>query len=183
MSSSNILYSKEGFIFTKNNKNDYTLSFSMQNNSIVLSKIIDFNLIKLIYDLNSDIYEKININIINENEAIANLLMKHLFKDLGLPQRFSYVRIHKIVEENNIKFIHQTIKPEIPEGMPPDAELMDIKNMVCDCAIITPHQMQITCNVQFENYIIVPPMVEKLVGLILYKIFNRVKQFIDNVRM
>ena len=79
MSNSNVLYSKEGFIFTKNDKNDYTLSFSMQNNSIVLSKIIDFNVIKLIYDLNSDIYEKININIINENEAIANLLIKHLF--------------------------------------------------------------------------------------------------------
>jgi hypothetical protein len=73
MSNSNILYSKEGFIFTKNDKNDYTLSFSMQNNSIVLSKIIDFKLIKLIYDLNGDIYEKINMNIINENEAIANL--------------------------------------------------------------------------------------------------------------
>ena len=77
MTSSNVLYSKEGFIFTKNDKNDYTLSFSMQNNSIVLSKIIDFNLIKLIYDLNGDIYEKININIINENEAIANLLINY----------------------------------------------------------------------------------------------------------
>lgn len=183
MSSSNVLYSKEGFTFTKNDKNDYSLSFSMQNNYIVLSKIIDFNLVKLIYDLNSDIYEKININIINENEAIANLLMKHLFKDLGLPQRFSYVRINKIVEENSIKFISQTIKPEVPEGMPLDAELMPIKIMICDCAIITPHQMHFTCNVKFENSMIIPPVAEKLVGLILYKIFNRVKQFIDNVRM
>jgi hypothetical protein len=178
-----VLYSKEGFIFTKNEKNNYSLSFSMQNNSIVLSKIIDFNLIKLIYDLNSDVYEKINMNIINENEAISNLLMKHLFKDLGLPQRFSYVRINKIVEENRIKFISQTIKPEIPEGMPPDAQLMPIKNMVCDCRIITPHQIQFICNIQFENSMIIPQVVEKLVGLILHKIFNRVKQFIENVRI
>jgi hypothetical protein len=183
MTDSNVLYSKEGFIFTKNQKNDYTLSFSMQNNSIVLSKIIDFNLIKLIYELNPDVYEKINMNIINENEAIANLLMKHLFKDLGLPQRFSYVRINKIVEENSIKFISQTIKPETPEGMPPDAELMPIKNMVCDCRINTPHQIEFICNIQFEKTMTIPPVAEKLVGLILYKIFNRVKQFIDNVRM
>jgi hypothetical protein len=183
MTSSNVLYSKEGFIFIKNDKNDYTLSFSMQNNSIVLSKIIDFKLIKLIYELNGDIYEKINMNIINENEAIANLLIKHLFKDLGLPQRFSYVRINKIVEENSIKFLSQTIKPEIPEGMPPHAELMPIRNMICDCTIITPHNIQFICNIQFENSMIIPPVVEKLVGLILFKIFNRVKQFIENVRI
>jgi len=178
-----VLYSKERFIFTKNGKNNYSLSFSMQNNSIVLDKIIDFNLIKLIYDLNSDIYEKININIINENEAISTLLMKHLFKDLGLPQRFSYVDINKIVEENNIKFISQTIKSEIPEEMPANAELMPIKKMICDCRIITPHQIEFICNIEFENSMIIPPMVEKLVGLVLYKIFNRLKQFIENVRV
>jgi len=178
-----VLYSKEGFIFTKNEKNNYSLSFPIQNNSIVLSKIIDFNLIKLIYDLNNDVYEKINMNIINENEAISNLLMKHLFKDLGLPQRFSYLHINKIVEENSIKFISETIKPEIPEGMPANSELMPIKNMVCDCRIITLHQIQFICNIQFENSMIIPQVVEKLVGIILYKIFNRVKQFIENVRI
>jgi hypothetical protein len=183
MTDSNVLYSKEGFTFTKNEKNNYSLSFSMQNNSIVLPKIIDFNLIKLIYDLNPDVYEKIKMNIINENEAIANLLMKHLFKDLGLPQRFSYIHINKIIEENSIKFISQTIKQETPEGMPPDAELMPIKNMICHCRIITQHQIQFTCNVQFENNMSIPPVAEKLVGLIIYKIFNRVKQFIENVRM
>jgi hypothetical protein len=178
-----VLYSKEGFIFTKNEKNNYNLSFSIQNNSIFLSKIIDFNLIKLIYDLNNDVYEKNNMNIINENEATSNLLMKHLFKDLGLPQHFCYVHINKIVEENNIKFISQTIKHEIPEGMPPNVELMLIENMIFDCINITEHQIQFICNIQFENTIIIPQIAEKLVGLILYKIFNRVKQFIENIRM
>jgi hypothetical protein len=181
MTDSNVLYSKEGFIFTKNEKNNYSLSFSIQNNSIVLSNIIDFNLIKLIYELNPDVYEKNNMNIISENEAITTLLMKHLFKDLGLPQRFCYLHVHKIVEENSIKFISRTIKPKTPEGMPFDAELMPIKNMVCDCRIITPHQIQILYNIEFENSISIPQVVEKLCGLILYKITNRVKQFIENV--
>ena len=46
------LYSKEGFTFIKNEKNNYILTFEMENNHIILSKIIDFNLVKLIYDLN-----------------------------------------------------------------------------------------------------------------------------------
>lgn len=177
------LYSKEGFVFTKNEKNNYSLSFGMENNNIILSKIIDFNLVKLIYDLNNDIYEKVNLKIINDNEATINLLMRHLFEDLGLPQRFSYIHIKKTSKENNITFESQTIKSERPEGMPVDAELMAIKTMICNCNIITSHKVRFAINVLFENHMLVPAVVEKLIGVILYKIFNRVKQFIENVRM
>jgi hypothetical protein len=183
MTESTVLYSKEGFNFVKNSKNNYSLSFQMENNNIILSKVIDFNLVKLIYDLNNDIYEKVNIEVINENEAIANLLMKHLFEELGLPQRYSYLHMKKMVGENNIKFVSQTIKSHRPEGMPVDAELMPIQSMICDCDIITPHKIKFTCSVLFEPIMNVPPVAEKLVGLILYKIFKRVKQFIENFRM
>ena len=183
MTEPRVLYAKEGFTFKKNDINNYSLSFVMQNNNIILSKIIDFNLVKLIYDLNSDIYEKVNLQVINENEAIINLLMKHLFEDIGLPQRFSYVRMRRIVEDNTIKFVSQSIKGVRPDGMPQDAELMPVENMNCICNIINNHILQFTCNIIFENTMIVPPVAEKLISLIIYKIFNRVKQFIENVRM
>ena len=67
--------------------------------------------------------------------------------------------------------------------MPPDAEVVPIRKMVSNCDIITPHKIRFTFIVLFENYMVVPPVVEKLVGLILYKIFNRVKQFIENIRI
>ncbi len=178
-----ILYAKEGFTFTKIQSCHYSLSFHMQNNNIILSKIIDFPLIKLIYDLNGDIYEKVNLQIINDNEAIANLLMKHLFADLGLPQRYSHLHMKKITTDTSIQFISETIKSEIPEGMPSDAELMPIKTFICDCKTINPHKMLFTFDFKFEETMKIPPVAEKLVGLILYKIFNRVKQFIENVRI
>jgi hypothetical protein len=183
MTEATTLYSKEGFNFVKNSKNDYSLSFHMENNNIILAKVIDFNLVKLIYNLNGDIYEKINIEMINENEAICNLLMKHLFEDLGLPQRFSYVHSKRFVGENNIKFVSQTIKSSRPDGMPANAELMPLQRFDCNCDIITPHKIKFTCNVLFESTMIIPVVAEKLVGLILYKIFKRVKQFIENVRL
>jgi hypothetical protein len=183
MTDFDILYSKEGFVFVKNEKNNYSLSFTMENNHMILPKIIDFNLVKLIYDLNTDIYEKVNLHIINEHEATINLLMKHLFEDLGLPQRFSYVYIRKTVAENAILFESQSIKSERPEGMPEDAELMSIKNMKSICDIITDHKVKFTFNILFENTVNIPTVLEKVVGLILYKIFKRVKQFIENIRM
>jgi hypothetical protein len=183
MTETTSLYSKEGFNFVKNSKNDYSLTFHMENNSIILAKVIDFNLVKLIYSLNNDIYEKINIEMINENEAICNLLMKHLFEEIGLPQRFSYVHSKRIVGENNIKFVSQTIKSTRPDDMPPDAELMPLQIFDCNCEIITPHKIKFTCNILFESTMIIPAVAEKLIGLILYKIFKRVKQFIENVRI
>jgi hypothetical protein len=155
----------------------------MENNTVVLSNIIDFSLVKLIYDLNSDIYEKVNLVKLDDNQAVMCMLMKHLFEDLGLPQRFSYVHMTKYIEQNKITFVSQSIYGERPEGMPENAEQMPIKNMICECTSVTPHQMRFCCNITFENYMMIPSFAEKMVGLILFKIFNRVKQFIENVRM
>lgn len=175
------LYSKEGLEFIKIKDNNYKLSFSIENNKIILSKIIDFNLLKLIYELNSDIYEKSDLFIINENEATLNLLIKNLFEDIGLPQRFSYIHIKKKISENTISFTSQSIRADRPEGMPKDVKLLPIQNMDCNCIINDPHKINFFCNIIFDDDIFIPPVAEKIVGLILFKIFKRLKQFIDNV--
>ena len=177
------LYSKEGFTFSRNSKNNYSLTFEMENKNIILSNVIDFSLIELIYKLNGDIYEQINLNKINDNEATMNMLMRHLFEDLGLPQRFSYVHIIKKVYDSQIVFTSQSIYSERPNDMPPGSEQMPVKNMNCICNIINPHLIEFSCDVIFEDYMTVPQFFEKMVGLILFKIFNRVKQFIENVRI
>ena len=79
MEESNVLFSKQGFEFIKNKEKSYTLYFDIENNNIILPKIIDFHLVKLIYDLSQEIYEKIDLKIINNNEAIITLLLKNLF--------------------------------------------------------------------------------------------------------
>jgi hypothetical protein len=64
-----------------------------------------------------------------------------------------------------------------------NAEQMLIKNMICECNIVTLHRVDFSCNVIFEDYMLVPQFAEKMVGLILFKIFSRVKQFIENVKI
>jgi hypothetical protein len=178
-----ILYTKEGFEFVKVIKNKYSLKFTIENSFIILNQIIDFNLIKLIYDLNGDIYEKVNLQIINENEAIMTMLMKSLFEDLGMPQRFTYVNVKKYIDENKITFISQSIKSERPEGMPIDSQQLPLQIMICNCDIITPHKILFTFDISFNENMNVPSFAEKMIGLIIFKIFNRVKQFIEKVRL
>ena len=183
MDQSEVLLNKEGLQFARVKAKHYALTFSMENPNIILSNIIDFNLIKLIYDLNSDIYEKVILDKINDEEAVATLLMKHFFEDLGLPQRFSFLHIKKIVEERRIIFVSQSIRSHKPEGMPEDAELMAINDLTSICNIVTPHKINFSFNIVFDPIMNIPPFAEKMVGLILFKIFKRVKQFIENVRL
>jgi len=178
-----VLLRRDGFEFLKIKKNHYSLSFSMFNKNIVLSKILDFNLVKLIYDLNKDIYVHVNLEKVNENEAIVTLLMKHLFEDLGLPQRFSYVTIERKVTDNKTLFTGKSIKTHRPPNVPDDSELMAIKNMNIECTSVTDHHVNFAVDVIFEDYVIIPPFAEKMINVIINKIFIRVKQFIENIRI
>ena len=109
--------------------------------------------------------------------------MKHFFEDLGLPQRFSYVNMKRKVETNKITFHSQSIRDHRPPNMPADSELMNMRDLICTCNIITPHKANFEVKVIFDPSMIVPPFAEKMVGMILFKIFKRVKQFIENVAL
>jgi hypothetical protein len=180
---SNVLYEKDNMKFTKITDKKYCLEFTMENKNILMANIVDFSLIKLIYDLNGDIYENVELTKINEDEAVAVLLIKHLFEDLGLPQKYTYFHIEKIVNDNQIIFRSKTIHSEKPSNIPADAELMAMKENIGVCDIISPHKIKFAFTVLFEDYVKIPQFAEKMVGLILNKIFKRVKQFIENVRV
>lgn len=178
-----ILTNKNGLLFSKCNENHYNLSFSMTNQNIILSKIINFDLIKLIYDLNPDIYENSNLEKYNDHEACLTLLMKNLFEDLGLPQKYTHVFVTKTVTDSHIIFVSKSIKNTKPEWIPVDAELMALKNMTSNCKIINPHLLEFTFDIVFEDHVKIPQFVEKMISVIIHKIFMRVKQFIENINV
>jgi hypothetical protein len=178
-----ILFEKEDFKFIYINKNHYKIQFIVKNNNIILPKIIDFTLIKLIYDLNPDIYEKVNMEEYgsDKDSVIITILMKHLFEDIGLSQKFSFIHMNKTVEEKKITFQSKSIVDLRPNCIPEDAELLNIQNMTCICDIITTHHVIFSINIIFDTETNIPPFAEKMIGLILYKIITRVKQFIENI--
>jgi len=178
-----ILFIKEGFVFSRIKKNNYKLEFSIENNYINIPKIIDFNLVKLIYDLNPDIYEKINIQILNEHEAVLAALFKHFCEDLGLPQNYSFLNMRLIKEETKIVIRSQTIYAHKPDFIPDNTELMKMDELTSICNIITPHKVLFSFHVTFNPLENIPVFAEKMVGVILFKIFKRVKQFIENIRI
>lgn len=174
------LFSKEGFVFTKNKKNNYNLIFEIENNNINLSHIIDFNFIKLICDSNRNIYEELNLKIINKNEATIYVLMKNLFEELGFAQPYLYMHITKKTNQNTIFFEGKTINSVELNDIPTNSELMPIQIIECNCDILSQQKIKLTFNILLHEHVYILPLVEKMTITILYKIFNRVKQFIEN---
>ena len=194
MNNEHILFNKDGFIFYKIKENEYCCTFSLNNNNIMLSQIIDFNLVKLIYDLNTDIYEKTKLDKINDDSAILFVLIKHFFKDLGLPQRYSNLQIDRIMDKEKITFIGKTKIIDTntntntntifaEEKIPDNAELLHIKDIKNVCTIVNPHHIDCCFSIILDTNDNIPLFAEKMISNIIHKIVIRVKQFIENLRI
>jgi hypothetical protein len=178
-----VLFEKEGLRFSKFGTNHYCTTFYIKNDNFRLSDIINFDLIKLMYDLNPDIYELVQLEKLGDNDAYCLLILKHFFEDLGLPQRYAYLHMHKSIVGDTIVFDAASDYANLPSNIPTSCKPTAIKNIKSVCEIITPHEIQFTHNIYFNEANIMPGFVEKMVGVIINKIFKRVKQFIETVRV
>ena len=172
----------------KINIGEYNIHFYLENNNIQLNNIIDFHLLKLLYDLNMDIYEKIDLTIIDDTQATLLAINKHLFQDLGISQKYSLLKIKKNIlkKENKIVFDLQSIKKtnvkEIPQ-VPEKAEQMPIERFIITCNVINKHKIEIIIDFKIDTDLIkLPDFMENALCKIFIKMFKRVKQFIENIQ-
>jgi len=173
------------FQMNKINAGEYNIHFYLENNNIQLNNIIDFQLLKLLYDLNMDIYEKIDLKILHDNEAILLAINKHLFQDLGVSQKYSLLKIKKnILKDNKIVFDLQSIKEthQVPVPVPEKAEQMPIEKFTIVCNVINQHKIEFIIDFKIDiDLFQLPVFVENVLRKIFLKMFKRIKQFIDNI--
>jgi hypothetical protein len=181
------LMDKNGMKIIKLDTDEYNILFSIKNNNFILPSIINFDLIKLIFDLNPDIYEKSilhkNINI-SENNATIGSLMKDVYSDLGIPQTYICMDVEMTKMSNIIKFTCNPIDNQeilLSFNLTPELYLLPIKNMTIYCNILTNHHIDITYQLKLEDDIEIEQFIEKIIISVIYKIFIRLKQFIENL--
>jgi len=174
---------REHFKILKKQNGIYNLEFTLKNDKLLIHKIINFDLIKLIYELNNDIYETINFQYINENEIIILTVMKNLFQDLGLPQRYSYLKITKEIINDNTTF-NATVILDKPNKINISENIiqMPFKHIKIETNIIDNHTAFFNIEI-FLNNENIPQFIETVVINLWKKIFNRLKQFIENMNI
>lgn len=174
-----VIIRNSGIQFIRKSRNNFELSYTIENNNLNLVDIINFDFIKLVYDLNKDMYEYTHLNKISETYAKFACTMKPFFEDLGILQKYSYMEIHKYVEDNKITFVSTPITTEKPDGIPKNTEQVKIKQITSICSIETPHKINVYNNIIIHENHKIPPFLEKFLGNMLCKIFSRIKLFID----
>jgi hypothetical protein len=175
-----ILFEKNNFILKKYEENQYHVSFSVENSHVNIMKLIksfDFSFIKLVCQLNNDFIESASFTEIDTHSIHAILIFKHFFKDLGIPQKFMNVIIKKHCETDDCVVFEIITTNNDYEVNTIKAEAMLTQEFIVRCKSSSE-------NVCFESSIIlqksVPIFVENIIGSILFKMFDRTKQFIDN---
>ncbi len=173
-----MLINKNEITIAKQNKTDYMLTFTIENAAIHLINMVNPNLIKLIYDLNVDFFDKISIEKINECESNIFLLVKDLFGDIGLSQYYFYFHItHSPTDQ---QFIITPLCAN--ESITKNLECIDLKKCIMQYSLVNPHQIEFKARVNTEEEL-ESPIIEKIICNIIYKIFNRVKQFVFTIRI
>jgi len=115
-------------------------------------------------------------------------IKNHLFKDLGISQKYSHLEITKTQQEiNKIIFDLKTVKsrqidPSLVHIIPEKAELLPIKQFIITCNIVNQHKIDFVIDFKIDTNIIeLPNFVENALCQIIIKMFKRVKQFIENI--
>jgi len=188
-----LLLEKNTICISKTQDEEYHMQCEIENKNLILEKIIDFDMMKLVYDLNRDIYEKTELHKINDLEADIIFIMKDLFPDLGIPQRFAYLKVKKEVEKDPITkktskiiFQSQFILDEkgefkTPEHIPQNVYPLPIERMDVECIFFNEHKMHFSNKIKInQKKMKIPAFLEKMISTIIYKVFSRLKQFIEN---
>ena len=188
LSASKILLEKNGIKIVKENATHFTIEFEIANANVDLTNFISIDFLKLVHDLNPDIFESIAIQKIeggagagagtNETEA-ANILLvyKDLFADLGLPHFYCCFQITK--NANTFILLPIDFKPSDTKK---NLVLMPIDKGEIIFHPLSAQQILFKWTIHFTPPDLFSGYVEKMIGLLLFKVLNRVKQFIYNLQ-
>ena len=99
-----IISNKDGIIFTKLSKNEYTFTTTFLNSNINLKENINVYIFKHFDKFKQNFLDNIDLNFINKDEGIILFLFKHFFEDVGFPQYYfhKYAKLEKLENENII---------------------------------------------------------------------------------
>lgn len=173
-----ILIDKGEIKLIKKGDENFYMEFYLENPTINLNSLINNNLIKLIYDLNTDLFEHIEIEKINDYESNIFILFKDLFNDMSLPHYYYYFNIKHSVEENY--FLISPLATVIKKRM----ECVHLKHCRIDYRAINEHLALFNIDsVLPSGDNVIKVLIERIICNIIYKIFNRVKQFVYTINI
>jgi len=169
------------------NNNIYLLQFYAENNKVNLYNMISLDIYNLMFTLNKDNFDKIEIYDIapvpssqesNVKEVNVFFLFKPFASDLGIKPKYMYVRVTEVCESNKKTYSCMDIDYPNPEEIKNyDKVVNTISSMVVNFESY--NKINISYIFKLELSHSLPIYMENIMGLIMKKVFLNLKQFIE----
>lgn len=182
----NIICSKENIILIKNKENDYRLLLTSKNKNINFKNIINFNIYKILGEVN-----KKNIESCEMVSTVSNNTAKFLFKfkalglDIGIPKKYMYLETKcSQINQNEIEYISQSIDIT---GSEIEKSVKGYEKITCHSSSLkikleSNEQIDVDYNFHIDIHENLPIFATNLLGFLMKKMFLNLKLFIEKIQ-
>jgi hypothetical protein len=176
-----IISNKDGVIFTKLNKNEYTFTTDIMNTNINLKENINLYIFKHFDKFKQNFLDNIHLKFINKDEGIILFLFKHFFEDIGFPQYYfhKYAKINILDNKNIIiDFTSNNLKKN--NLITDETEEFCFDQFQIKLNFNNEHNLNGVLYVEVNENMELYNFIEKIIGVILTKIILILKYIIEN---
>ena len=170
-------------VFLKREKscNIFSLQLNVENINKNLHDIVNLNMYNLIFRLNTDNFEKIEVKKwISPTEVEILFLFKPFGKELGIKPKYMYIKtIQQITNEKHVYTSFDIDYPNLEELRNYEKVRNTISTMVVNFE--SDFRINISYIFKFELVNSLPIYMENILGLIMKKMFLNLKNFIEMV--
>ena len=178
-----IICDKDNVILRRNEElNTFSLTFELKNEKIELSKIINLKLYTLLYELNKDIIESVEILSETETESTILLIFKQFGAELGMSQK--YMCLHTVMERREGSIIMRsetaTSGRDNLKGVSNCEEIISpYTNLFVRMKSESAAMVDYFFNMKMDDEL--PIYMENMIGVLMKKTLLRVKEFIEKI--
>ena len=177
---------KENMILKRNDENNaFTLAFTVKNDNISLRNIINFKIYELMFALNKDVIEKIDtINNRDDGSIDVLFIFKRFGSEFGMAQKYMLLNTKREESKHEISIVSQSIQDD--KGTIVDAvsgcEVVTSEYGNLFVKLLSEHEANVCYSFHMTLDDDLPIYMENIVGMLMKKIFLRLKSFIENIQ-
>lgn len=167
----------------------YSLNFTIINNNKNINNILDNNIYNLLKQINPDIIEEVIEIISNNDENIILFIFKEIGKEIGLKQKYMFLKNKKLIEDKKIIYETNSVnKEDLLQNCIISKDILDklsnLQSCYCEFAkltIIVKEDNLINVHYLFKINIYdnLPNYMTHMIGMLMKKIFYNLKLFIE----
>ena len=181
----NNICTKNNIILSKSDMNDYTLNLRSNNNKINYRNIINFNIYKILGEVNPKNIESCElIEQLDLHKATFLFKFKAFGPDIGIPKKYMYLETtcnqisNNIIEYSSTNLTDTTNINSLIKGYEPITS--NYSNL--RITLLDENTIEVIYKFNIDINEVLPTFASNLIGLLMKKMFLNLKTFIENIQ-